>query len=233
MSEFLKVQELDVCYGKAKVLHNVNLEMEEGEFLFVVGRNGAGKTTFLKTIAGFLKPSNGSVWFRGRRISDLPPETIAHMGVRIVFQEKRVFSELTVRENIVMAAYSFREDPQQAIAKVLAIYPKFGEFLDKKAGSLSGGQRQLLLIGRALIGEPQLLLIDEPTEGLAAVAIKEVRRVLENMKGKVSLIVVEQRIPLVLEMADRLCVMKEGKLCLEMAREELLARKDELERIVG
>lgn len=233
MSDFLRVQEVDVCYGRAKVLHNVNLEMKEGEFLFIVGRNGAGKTTFLKTVAGFLKPANGSIWFEGKRISGLAPETIAHMGIRIVFQEKRVFSGLTVRENIAIAAYSFRENLKRAIDRVLSIYPKFSEFLDRKAGFLSGGQKQLLLIGRALIGEPRLLLIDEPTEGLAAVAIKEVRKVLEDMRGKVSLIVVEQRIPLVVEMADRLCVMKEGKLCLEMTREELLAHKDRLERIVG
>lgn len=158
----LSVNAIDVAYGHAKVLHDVTLRVEDGEMVFVAGRNGAGKTTLLKTVAGFLKPSSGSILFREKEITGLAPEKVALMGIRYVFQDKRVFSQLTVKENLELAAYPTREKITDAIAKVVSIYPKIEKFLYARAGSLSGGQRQILLIGRALVGDPKLLLIDEP-----------------------------------------------------------------------
>ncbi|MBP1746058.1 MAG: ABC-type branched-chain amino acid transport system, ATPase component, partial [Deltaproteobacteria bacterium] len=157
----LSVKNIDVAYGHAKVLHDISLELEKGEMVFIAGRNGAGKTTFLKSIAGFMKPSKGSIMFYDQNIAGLPPEKVALLGIRYVFQDKRVFSNLTVRENLELAAYPVKEKISDAIAKVVSIYPKIEKFLELRAGSLSGGQRQILLIGRALVGDPKLLLIDE------------------------------------------------------------------------
>ncbi|HQK47427.1 MAG TPA: ATP-binding cassette domain-containing protein, partial [Syntrophorhabdaceae bacterium] len=176
----LSVANIDVSYGHAKVLHNIEMQISKGEMVFITGRNGAGKTTLLKTIAGFMKPDSGTIEFEGKNIIGIPPERVALLGVRYVFQDKRVFSNLTVRENLEVAAYPVKEKITDAIEKVISIYPKIEKFLNMRAGSLSGGQRQILLIGRALIGKPKLLLIDEPTEGLAAGTINDILNVLSK-----------------------------------------------------
>jgi ABC-type branched-subunit amino acid transport system ATPase component len=207
----LQVAGIDVAYGHAKVLHDVSLDLEEGKMLFVVGRNGAGKTTLLRTIMGLLRPLKGSIYFDGGDITGLPPEQLYHRGIRYVTQDKKVFSSLTVRENIEIAAYSSGEPLSQALDKVLEIYPKMKDFLNLKAGQLSGGQRQILLIGQAMVGNPRLLLVDEPTQGLAAIVINEIARILKHLKGRLSAVVVEQNLPLVSQLADRVVVLKEGK----------------------
>ncbi|MGQ9472653.1 MAG: ABC transporter ATP-binding protein [Candidatus Caldatribacteriaceae bacterium] len=207
----LRVVDIDVAYGHAKVLHDVSLELEEGKMLFVVGRNGAGKTTFLKTVIGLLRPLKGHIYFDGGDITGLSPEILYRQGIRYVNQDKKVFSNLTVRENVEIAAFSSGESLSEALDKLLGIYPKMKEFLDLKAGQLSGGQRQILLIGQALVGNPRLLLVDEPTQGLAAIVINEIARILQNLKGKVSAVIVEQNLPLVSRLADVAVVLKEGK----------------------
>ncbi len=206
----LNVENLDVRYGHAQVLHGVSLSLNEGELVCVVGRNGAGKTTLLRTIGGFMRPAGGTVKFEGESIEDLPLEKVARMGIRYVYQDKRVFGELTVRENLELAAYATSQHLDDAISKVLGIHPKMRTLLDSKAKGLSGGERQILLIGRALVGDPRLLLVDEPTEGLAAIIIGEIVEILLKMKSKVSMIVVEQNLATVARLADRLYVMKEG-----------------------
>jgi len=208
----LSVKNIDVAYGHAKVLHDISLELEQGEMVFIAGRNGAGKTTFLKSIAGFMKPTQGTILFYDQNIAGLPPEKVALLGIRYVFQDKRVFSQLTVKENLELAAYPVREKISNAIAKVVSIYPKIEKFLELRAGSLSGGQRQILLIGRALVGNPKLLLIDEPTEGLAAGTINDILNVLAMMKGKVPMIIVEQNLSVVGMLADKVYIMREGKI---------------------
>jgi branched-chain amino acid transport system ATP-binding protein len=208
----LSVDKINVAYGAARVLSEVSLSLDKGERVFVVGRNGAGKTTLLKTIAGFLTPMEGDILFDGEKVNTLRPEQMATRGVRYVYQDKRVFTRLTVRENIQLAAFASNEKLDVAIDRVVQIYPKITQFLDTKAGGLSGGQKQLLLLGRALIGEPKVLLIDEPTEGLAAGIIEEVFKVLEMMKGKVAMIIVEQNLAVVRVLADRVYAMKEGQI---------------------
>jgi len=212
----LSVTNLDVAYGNAMALHGISIEVEQGQMVFVAGRNGAGKTTLFKSIAGFLKPRSGAILFEGKSIVGLPPEKVALLGIRYIFQDKRVFSNLTVRENIELAAYPVKVNMNEAVGKVLQIYPKMEKFLSLKAGSLSGGQRQILLIGRALIGSPKLLLIDEPTEGLAAGTINDILNVLSLMKGKVSMVIVEQNLSVVGMLADKVYMVKEGKIMKEM-----------------
>lgn len=212
----LSVDRINVAYGAARVLSEVSLTLDKGERVFVVGRNGAGKTTLLKTIAGFLTPTEGNILFDGEKVNALHPEQMANRGVRYVYQDKRVFTRLTVRENIQLAAFASKEKLDVAIDRVVQIYPKITQFLDTKAGGLSGGQKQLLLLGRALIGEPKVLLIDEPTEGLAAGIIEEIFKVLEMMKGKVSMIIVEQNLAVVRVLADRVYAMKEGRIMTQL-----------------
>ena len=226
----LSVTNIETSYGHAKVLHDVSLDVQTGETVFIAGRNGAGKTTLLKSIAGFLKPSVGCIMFDQQNMLGLPPEKIALSGIRYVFQDKRVFSQLSVKENLELAAYPLKVGIEEAIAKVVSIYPKIEKFLNLRAGSLSGGQRQILLIGRALIGEPKLLLIDEPTEGLAAGTINDILNVLATMKGKVSLLIVEQNLSVVGMLADKVYMMKEGKIVQEVTDKTQMNDKVMLEQ---
>jgi len=207
----LKIANIDVAYGHAKALNNVFLELEEGKTLFIVGRNGAGKTTLLKSIVGLIRPLKGSIYLDNENITGLLPNILYHKGIRYVNQDKKVFNNLTVQENIEIAAFSSGEPLSQALDKVLVIYPKMKELFRLKAGQLSGGQRQILLIGQALVGNPRLMLIDEPTQGLAAVVINDIVKILSSLKGKLSTIIVEQNLPLVSRMADQVVVLKEGK----------------------
>lgn len=225
----LEVKDLDVAYGYAKALHDVSLTTETGQMAFMIGRNGAGKTTFLKTVVGLLKPLKGSIAYEGNEISGRPPEELYHEGIRYVAQEKKVFGNLTVKENIEIAAHTSREPLERAIEKVSDIYPQLEGFLNTKAGQLSGGQRQILLVGRALVGDPKLLLIDEPTQGLAAIVIEEVERILSGLRGKVSAVIVEQNLAMVNRLADRVYVLKEGKLVKEIIDTSEIAVTRELE----
>lgn len=219
----LEVKHIDVAYGPAKVLHDVSLHLSQGEMTFIIGRNGAGKTTLLKTIVGLLKPEKGSILYQGQEIGGHPPEKLSLGGIRYIAQEKKVFGNLTVRENFELAAYASKDPIGQALDKVIGIYPKIKDFLKTKAGQLSGGQRQILLIGRALVGEPRLLLVDEPTEGLAAIVIEEVSTILTRMKAHVSAMIVEQNLALVSKLADRIYIMKEGKVEKEVAEKSQIS----------
>ena len=226
----LSVKNIDASYGHAKVLHDISIEVNSGEMVFIAGRNGAGKTTLLKSIAGFLTPSTGSITFNDQVIMGRPAEKIALSGIRYVFQDKRVFSQLTVKENLEIAAYPVKVGISDAIQKVVSIYPKIEKFLNLRAGTLSGGQRQILLIGRALIGDPKLLLIDEPTEGLAAGTINDILNVLSSMKGKVSMLIVEQNLSVVGMLADKVYMMKEGKIVQEVTDKTQMNDKIKMEQ---
>jgi ABC-type branched-subunit amino acid transport system ATPase component len=228
----LRVDQLEVGYGAAKVLHEVSLEVGEGEIVCLVGRNGAGKTTLLRTISGFLRPTGGWLEFDGRAItSRIRPEVLAKSGIRYVSQDKKVFSRLTVRENIELAAFAGGETKGAAVDRVIALCPWSERFLDSKAAGLSGGQRQLLLIARALLGQPRLILLDEPTEGLAAGVIEDIARILRELKGRVSLLIVEQNLALVEQLADRIYLMQEGY-CRPHRREGNCWSRAELEAVL-
>ncbi len=219
----LEIKNLDVAYGHARVLHDVSFRIEKGEMGFFIGRNGAGKTTLLKTIMGLLKPQRGSIGYQDQPITGMSPEQLYSLGLRFVGQEKKVFGNLTVRENIEIAAFSSREPMDHALEKVTALYPKLKNFLDIKAGQLSGGQRQILLVGRALVGDPKVLLIDEPTQGLAAVVIEDIGIILKKLKEQVSAVIVEQNLGIVKYLADRVYILKEGKLTKEMKEKSEIA----------
>ncbi len=212
----LAIKNLDVAYGHALVLHGVSLKIEKGEMAFLIGRNGAGKTTLLKTVVGLLTPKKGSILYQNEEIVGLSPEELYLRGVRYVAQEKKVFGNLTVRENIEIAAHSSREPIERALKKVISIYPKLESFLKIKAGQLSGGQRQILLVGRALVGNPKLLLVDEPTQGLAAIVINEIEKILSQLKEQVPAMIIEQNLAMVNRLGDRVYILKEGKVVREI-----------------
>jgi ABC-type branched-subunit amino acid transport system ATPase component len=215
----LNVDAIHVHYGSAQVLHDVSINVKERELVCIVGRNGAGKTTLLKTISGFLKPTKGSVTFEGKAINGMRPDKVALLGVKYVFQDKRVFGDLTVRDNMELAAYPIKANVDEAIERLFSISEKMKRLIDSKAKGLSGGERQILLIARALTGSPKLLLIDEPTEGLAAIVINDIARILMEMKGRLSMVVVEQNLAIVSRMADRIYIMKEGNVLREITDE--------------
>jgi ABC-type branched-subunit amino acid transport system ATPase component len=226
----LEVDSIHVAYGRAKVLHDVSLRLNRGEMVFMVGRNGAGKTTLLKSISGLMKPSEGHIIYEGLEINGLSPVKLARRGVRYVAQDKKVFANLTVRGNVELAAYATGEEMSSAISTVTNIYPDMSQFLENKAGGLSGGQREILLIGRAMIGKPKLLLIDEPTEGLAAIVIEDILRILRKMKKEnVSAIIVEQNLSVVSRLADRIYILKEGKVIREIVERAEIQNTTELE----
>jgi ABC-type branched-subunit amino acid transport system ATPase component len=226
----LNVGGINAGYGRAMVLHDVSLKLKEGETVFIVGRNGAGKTTLLRTICGLMKPIQGTITYQDENILGLAPEKLAQKGFRFVAQDKKVFSDLTVRGNIELAAYAAGEPISKAIEKVTSIYPDIQRFMDSKAGGLSGGQREILLIGRALVGDPRLFLIDEPTEGLAAIVIEDIFRILSRLKeDNVSALIVEQNLSVVSRLADRVFIMKEGKIIREISEKSKMANSAELE----
>jgi ABC-type branched-subunit amino acid transport system ATPase component len=228
----LRIDGLNVGYGHARVLHDVSLEIRQGEMGFIIGRNGAGKTTLLKTIVGLLTPSSGNIRFGDQAITGLGPERLSLAGIRYVGQEKKVFASLTVRENLEIAAHACQEPVEKAIDRITGFYPKMKKFLDTKAGLLSGGQRQILLVGRALVGTPRLLLVDEPTQGLAAIVIEDINDIMSELKQQVSALIVEQNLAMVNRLADRVFVLKEGRIVREIDDTSVMADTRKLEEYV-
>jgi ABC-type branched-subunit amino acid transport system ATPase component len=208
----LRVYDLDVAYRKLKVLFNVSMEIHHGEVVAIVGRNGAGKTTLFRTISGFIKKEAGLITFKGKEIGDLKPYQIAGLGIKYIPQDKIVFSDLKVRENLELGSYATKDYDWE---KVFDFFPKLKTLLDRKGGHLSGGERQMLLIARALLGNPELVLMDEPTEGLAPHVINDLTHVFRKISQKTTLAIIEQNLPLTAEVADRVYCMKEGKVVNE------------------
>ncbi len=211
--EILNVSGLNVSYGESKVLFDVSLTVRPGEIVACVGRNGAGKTTLLRSIVGFLRPTEGSIVCDKVSLIGHPPYAVAGMGVKYIPQVKKVFSDLTVRENLELGSYASGDYDW---GKVVAFFPKLAQLMDRKAGYLSGGERQMLMIGRAILGSPKLLLIDEPTEGLAPSIVRQLREVFRQLSAKAALVIVEQNLPLVCAIADRIYALNEGRIMAEL-----------------
>jgi len=211
--EILAVKGLNVAYGESKVLFDAHLSVRPGELVTCVGRNGAGKTTLLKSIAGFLKPTSGSITFDNANLIGLRSYDIAKLGLKYVPQDKKVFSDLTVRENLELGSYATKDYNWD---QVTDYFPKLKQLMDRKAGYLSGGERQMLMIGRAILGSPRVLLIDEPTEGLAPSIVDHLKGVLKELSRKAAVVMVEQNLPLVCAISDKLYAIKEGRVVAEV-----------------
>jgi len=215
--DILSVRGLNVAYGEAKVLFDVDMSVRPRQIVACVGRNGAGKTTLLKSIAGFLKPLAGSITTGHTSLIGRKSYDIAKMGIKYVPQDKKVFSDLTVRENLELGSYATRDYNWD---RVIVYFPKLKELMDRKAGYLSGGERQMLMIGRALLGSPKVLLIDEPTEGLAPSIVTHLRNVFSELSKNTTLVIVEQNLPLVCAISSKVYAIKEGRIVAELADPE-------------
>ena len=210
-SEALRISNVDAYYGDSHVLHGVGFSLCAGGLLGLLGRNGAGKTTCMSTIMGFLRPRRGSISLFGENVAGLAPEMIARKGICLVPQGRRVFRSLTVRENLMVAAQSRAEANAWSLDRVFALFPRLKERHAQDAGSLSGGEQQMLAIGRALMGNPRVLLMDEPSEGLAPQIVAEVGRTIAQLKAEgLSIVLVEQNIKLTLDLADDIVIVNTG-----------------------
>jgi branched-chain amino acid transport system ATP-binding protein len=206
-TEALALDGVDALYGDSHVLHQVSFSLQEGHVLALLGRNGAGKTTSMNAIIGFLPPRSGEVRLFGERIGRLSPETISRKGVGLVPQGRRVFSSLTVRENLLVAMRG-----ESRLGHVFELFPRLKERTEQHAGSLSGGEQQMLAIGRALMGNPRVLLMDEPSEGLAPLLVAEVGRTIARLKADgQSILLVEQNVKLAFELADDVVILNTGR----------------------
>ena len=213
-SEALSLTGINALYGDSHVLYGVGFALQAGKVLALLGRNGAGKTTSMNTIIGFLAPRDGEIRLFGETITHLTPEVIARKGVGLVPQGRRVFANLSVRENLVVAKLAPRAptDKPWNLERVFELFPRLHERQHQQAGSLSGGEQQMLAISRALMGNPRVLLMDEPSEGLAPQIVAEVGRTIARLKQEgLSIILVEQNMKLALELADDVVVLNTGQ----------------------
>ncbi len=222
----LQIRELHAGYGKVRVLWGVSLEVKRGEVVSLLGPNGAGKTTTLKAIMGLVKPSSGDLIFDGRRINGLPPYKVARLGISIVPEGRELFPHMTVYENLMMGADLLppNYDVQQVLEEVYSVFPVLKERRGQQAATLSGGEQQMLAIGRALMSKPRLLLLDEPSAGLAPNLVVQIFRVLERLsKEGITMLLVEQNALMALKVSDRAYLLETGRIAAEGRPEELMA----------
>jgi branched-chain amino acid transport system ATP-binding protein len=209
----LSLTNVHAYYGDSHILHGVSFSLATGGVLALLGRNGAGKTTCISTIIGFLRPRDGEISLFGERIEGLSPERIAHLGIGLVPQGRRIFPSLTVRENLMVARQHEREAGKSwNFDRIYEMFPRLQERHAQLAGTLSGGELQMLAIGRALMGNPRVLLLDEPSEGLAPLIVAEVGRTIRRLKAEgQSIVLVEQNLKLALDVADEAVILNTGR----------------------
>ncbi len=223
----LEVENICTRYGPIQALHDISLSVHPGELVAIVGANGAGKTTLLHTLSGILRAEQGSIRFDGQEITRLPPHQVVKSGICQVPEGRQVFPPLSVEDNLRLGAYSLRREKnwvEQQLAGIYQLFPILQEKTGQSAGTLSGGQQQMLAIGRALLGRPRLLLLDEPSMGLAPLLVEEIFRVIQGLNEKgVTILLVEQNARAARGIADRGYVLETGKVVLSASADQLLA----------
>ena len=238
----LRVSDIHTYYGDSHILQGVSLEVNAGEVVCLLGRNGAGKTTTIASIIGFTPPREGKIFFKEQDLAHLASDRIARAGVGLVPQGRRIFPDLTVRENLLIAARN-PSTPQKTLrsggagwnlSAVYAELPRLRERDQNRGDELSGGEQQMLAIGRALMSNPDLLLMDEPTEGLAPLIVREIARILIELKErKQAILLVEQNLPLAYQVADRIYVMSKGRILFEGKPKELMENEEVKKQYLG
>ncbi len=228
----LALSDVHTYYGESHVLQGITLSVSPGEIVTILGRNGMGKTTLMRSIIGFTPPRRGRVRFKGDDITRWPPYRMVERGMALVPQGRRVFASLTVRENLEVARHGQRG--RWTLPRVLELFPRLGDRVQNRGNKLSGGEQQMLAIGRALMTDPDLLLMDEPTEGLAPLLVREVGRVIAELKREgLSILLVEQNLPLALSVADGVHILSRGQIVHSSRPAELMANEEVKSRFLG
>jgi len=227
----LEVEDIHSYYGKSHILHGVSLELKQGELVCLLGRNGVGKSTTLKSMMGIVRPTHGRIVFDGQELIGRQPYQIARLGVGYVPEDRRIFRSLTVHENLMMGIQktvnSGSSDKTWTIDKIYAIFPNLKERRNNKGSHLSGGEQQMLTVARTLMGNPKLILVDEPTEGLAPLIVKDVLAMLAAVRQSgVTVLMVEQNFKAAIKVADRFYIMGKGQMVFEGNTGALLAAEE-------
>ena len=226
----LELIKINTFYDKSHILHDVSMEIGEGDVVGLLGRNGVGKSTTIKSIIGIISPQSGSIRLEGSETVGLRPYQMARLGIGYVPEDRRIFPTLTVRENLLMGMKSGKklsQDKGWTIEKIYHLFPQLRLRDPSKGGHLSGGEQQMLTIGRTLMGDPRLILLDEPTEGLAPQIVETVANVIQEIhRSGVSVLLVEQSMDVVLDLADAVFIMNKGEIVFRGTPEELRARPD-------
>jgi branched-chain amino acid transport system ATP-binding protein len=229
----LNIENLHAYYGLSHILQGVSLKIGEGEAVSLLGRNGSGKTTVLLALMGYLKPSPGKIHFRGKDISRLPPYRVSRMGLGFVPQERGIFPSLSVHENLTVAARGDAKSPWRP-SDVYSLFPRLDERRNNRGNQLSGGEQQMLAIGRALLLNPSLLVLDEPSEGLAPLIVEDIVKTLRSVRGNgLSILIVEQNINVAFDVADRHYILSKGAVCFEGSSSEIKSNDAVLKQHLG
>ena len=226
----LRLNDLEAYYGRVRALNGVSLDVAEGSVVALLGANGAGKTTTLRVISGLLRPTRGTVEFDGQRVDGWRPDRVVRAGIVHVPEGRQIFAELTVRENLLLGGYARRGSAGDESERVFRYFPRLRERLPQLGGTLSGGEQQMLAIGRALMARPRLLLLDEPSLGLAPLLVKEIFRVISEIRtAGTTVLLVEQNAHMALGVADRAFVLETGRVILGDTS-AALRQREEVER---
>ena len=231
----LKLENVNTHYGQIQALHDISLEVKQGEIVTLIGANGAGKTTLMMTICGDPRASSGKIFFDNEEISSVNTPEIMRKGLAVVPEGRRVFSRLTVQENLHMGAY-FRSkaEYEETLEQVLALFPRLQERIDQRAGTMSGGEQQMLAIGRAMMSRPRMILLDEPSLGLAPIINQQIFDIIEKLRDDgVTIFLVEQNANQALRIADRGYVMENGRVTLSDTGAALLVNEDVRKAYLG
>ena len=221
----LEVSNINCFYGNIQVLWDISTSVEEGEIVALVGANGSGKTTLLKAISGILRPASGTITYLGNRIDTMEPNEIVDLGLSHIPESRKLFTEMSVRENLEMGAYPKRSWRQrnETLEEVFELFPRLKERAGQMARTLSGGEQQMLAMGRGLMSRPKLCIIDEPSNGLAPMVVAEVFQIIKSLRDRgITILLVEQNVRQTLQIADRACVLENGRMAVEGACSVLL-----------
>lgn len=230
MSKMLSVEHIQVYYGQSRALSDISLQVGEGELVALLGVNGAGKTTTLSAIAGIVEVASGGIEFEGRSLLGTPPETVLRKGIALVPEGREIFAGLTVEENLKLGGYIHRKNPRlfaKDVAEIVELFPILGERMTQRAGTMSGGEQQQLAIARALMSHPKLLMLDEPSLGLAPRLVDDVFRLIVRLhEQNITILLVEQNVSQTLKIADRAYLVSLGRVEAEGTPDELRRRVD-------
>ena len=234
MSDILKIENLVVNYGGIEAVKNVSMHVEEGKIVTLIGANGAGKSTILRTIAGLVKPKQAKITFQGKDITGKQPDYIVEQGITMVPEGRRVFPNLTVLENLKIGAYLRKDNIQDDIEHVYTLFPRLKERSWQLAGTLSGGEQQMLAVGRALMSRPKLIMMDEPSLGLAPIIVQDIFNIIRTINNEgITVLLIEQNANMALRAADLGYVLETGTITMEGTGKEILANESIKEAYLG